>query len=699
MNRRLSMHKHVLRWLFAAGCLALVGSVGCSDDSGQTNAKHQDAGTDTTTDSSTADAGDVQPDGGTTTAQADCDSLQPDHCALPWPSNLYLKPDDSRVTGYTLNFGENTLPKSDTGGGIQTRPDPYRRLDGYGPGTPLLVNFPNIDTSNIAGETNIADSLNDDAPIVWLEVDDSGNVVRKIPYFAELDENGTTPENTVLFVRPAVILKESTRYVVAFRNLKDTSGNAIAPSDAFKKLRDGDTSGDPVLAARQARFDDIFSILDAQGIQKSNLTLAWDFVTASNQALHGSMLHIRDKGLELAGQQGPELTITDVKENDFTGSDPANADSWWLEIKGTFEVPRFMKDSVIDGQPGPTMNWGDDGMPKANGTITQPFWLYVPQSARNSTPQGLIEYGHGLLGTGAQTHGSFNRDIANKYNFIYFGTNMAGMAEEDQSRAIFALSDLNGFPFLADRLQQGMLDYLLLARAMRERLQDVDEIKSRNITVDSSQLYYSGISQGGIFGGTVIALSTDMTYAHCGVPGNNYSTLLQRSKDFNAYFIVLRNNYKDPLKQAVALSTIQLLWDQTDPVSYLRHITAEPFDGNDPHYALFTPAKGDNQVSPLTDEIAARSDIGIKLMANYPRDVDLVDPQPYPYTGSGIVMYDFGNPWPEPGNHPPQSPMDDPHEFPRRTPAHQKQLAHYFHNDGEIIDVCDAGTCTFESPM
>lgn len=700
MDMGLMDRRNLVRWLAAASCAALLAGAGCSDDSGGNNGNNggADAGMDTGGDAQAdaADAGDVETDGSQASVQPNCDSLQPQRCELPWPSNLFLKSDDSRTTGYTLNFGEETLPAVEAGPnvGLQTRPDAWRRMDGYGPGTPLLVMFPNIDLSNIAGEDSIETSVEADAPIVWLEVDENGDVVRRIPYLAELDDNAESADEQILFVRPAVILDEATRYVVAFRNLEDTSGNPIEPSDAFQKLVDGNTDGDDVLSRRQERFDDIFSILEGEGVQKDNLTLAWDFVTASNDALHGPMLHMRDRGFEITGEQGPELTITNVTENPESATD-----KWWLEIEGTFDSPRFMKDETIGGQPGSVFNMGDDGMPAQNGTHTNKFWLYVPQSARDGSPHGLIEYGHGLLGKGSQTGGSFNREIANDYKFIYFGTSLVGMSDEDVSVAAFALTNLNGFPFMADRLHQGMLEYLLLARAMRERLPQNDEITSRSININTDELFYSGISQGGIFGGTYIALSTDTKLAHLGVPGNNYSTLLQRSKDFTPYFEIMKHAYTSPVTQAIALSVIQQLWNQTDPVTYLRHITAEPFEGNDPHYALFTPAKGDHQVAPLTNEIAARSDIGIKLMANYGRDVALVDEQAYPYTGSGVVLYDFGNPWPAPGNHPPQDSMEDPHEFPRRTPEHQEQLAHFFHNDGEIIDVCGDSPCVFDPPM
>ena len=71
-----------------------------------------------------------------------CDAIDPGRCVLPWPSNLYLKADDARDTGYTLTFGDMSLPANSAGDHIE--PAAYRRLDGYGLGTPIMALFPNV---------------------------------------------------------------------------------------------------------------------------------------------------------------------------------------------------------------------------------------------------------------------------------------------------------------------------------------------------------------------------------------------------------------------------------------------------------------------------------------------------------------------------------------------------------------------------
>ena len=41
-----------------------------------------------------------------------CDNLNPIHCMLPFPSDAFLREDNSTVTGLRVNYAENTLPVS-----------------------------------------------------------------------------------------------------------------------------------------------------------------------------------------------------------------------------------------------------------------------------------------------------------------------------------------------------------------------------------------------------------------------------------------------------------------------------------------------------------------------------------------------------------------------------------------------------------
>lgn len=617
----------------------------------------------------------------------------PPGCALPWPSNLYLKEDATRKTGYTLQFGSHSLPENKQGLSIDS--GTYRKRDGYSVGTPLLLVIPGLDLTKFASEDHIERSIEKDAPLLLFEV--SGSTVRRVPYWVERDSLDQDSSRPTVFVRPAEILKEATRYVVALREIKDQSGNVIPPSPAFARLRDGKTASIAALRDRQARFDKTFSFLEGQGISKNSLTLAWEFHTASSESMHGDLLAMRDDALARVGAKGPELTVEKVveyaKTNDGSGRP---VDQYiGIEITGTFEVPSYLDIVNISGFAGSLLHRDAKGKPTALGTRKPRFWIRIPHNAIGGPPHGLVLYGHGLLGEGDQVRSGFNSKIANDHKLIFFSADLTGMATEDAVPLLSILSELSRFPSLADRLHQGLTEWVLLARSMRERLGELPIAVSKKIQINKSELFYSGISQGGIFGASFMAITPDMTYGHLGVPGNNYNTLLQRSEDFAQFAPVVASAYRDPVNQNLALATIQILWDSTDPVSHLRHLSAEPFPGNQAHHVLLAPAKGDHQVAVITDEIATRGGLGIALMEHYDkqRKVALVNEQKYPFKGSGVVLYDFGNPWPAPGNLPPNDMVEDPHEKPRRQDSHNLQMVTFFRT-GQIVDVCGGDGCS-----
>lgn len=699
-------------YLFALILLAAA----CGKDDAPTPQPNPDMGTDAANDQAPDDAGDdLDAAQDMPEVRSDCDEIDPGHCALPWPSNYFLKPDTSRETGYTLEFTPTALPANRDG--IHIDPAPYRRRDGYGLGSPAVALFPNVDASGLPDEYSIENSLDENSQILFLEV---GDTPRRVPFFVDHDNQTDDPEIRTLIVRPAEVLRPATRYVIAFRNLKDTDGADIPRSPAFEALATQSATG--FLAERQARFDEIFGILNAKGWTTESLNLAWDWTTASNESLNGYMIHMRDEALE-AFPEGPELRVTSIQE--FT---PEENDITAFRLEGEFDAPHYIE--VLEGDA--RLRIGEDGMPEAEGTRTVKFWVSVPRTALTQEPHGLAMYGHGLFGEGSQTYGGFNQRIADKHKFIFFGASLWGMsgAQGGVDAALISVN-LSKFGLIGDQLHQGMLEWILLARAFKHKFGALEEIDSRDIVLND-ELYYTGISQGGIFGPTFVALSPDVSLGHAGVPGHTYSTLLHRSVDFAPFFAVLRGSYRNAIDQVLALNTIQLWWDGTDPVSYMWRLSADPIDEQVNHM-LWAPTKGDFQVSVLQNELLTRTPgLGVALMENYDpeREVALVDETAYPHTGSAVVLYDFGievngtewrNPWPIPGNQIPTggsdlecpagcpagesaggTPFDccygqccfDAHGMPRNAEWHNDQMVHFFRNNAEVIDVCNGDGCT-----
>ncbi len=640
-----------------------------------------------------ADAADTEQDTGPDTRNPDCDPLDPFECALPWPSSLYLEADEGRATGYTLAFGETTLPANFRG--VPISPEPYRRLDGYSVQTPIITQWPNLDASGLPNEYEVADSLADDASVLLFHVTEDG--LERVPYWAELDAWEPDPAQKVLWVRPGVLLQKGGRYVVAFRGLKDTTGAEYPAREAFTALRVGNTTTDALLAPRQARFNEVLGLLDAAGVAPDSLQLAWDFVVASEDALHRRMLHMRDDALTNA-PQGPEITVSNWEEH------TPESDPYWAAIgTGTLTMPDYMRPDVVEDPSGNitgyVFNDDEDGLPQVFATREARFWIGIPHSAMDGTPHGLIHYGHGFFGDAEEVVGSWtaNGQIANDHKYIFFGSDWTGMADPDFGTTQFLVFDLNHFPWLSDRSHQGMVEFVLFARAMKERFATHPYVTEHGISVNTADLNYMGISQGGIYGATYMAITPDITYGHLGVPGQSYALMEHRSTNFDDFFDALSGAYRGRARQAVMLAAVQTMWDMVDPSTYWPHITADPFEGNDPHYVIAAPSKGDVQVTNISMEIVARSGIGLATLANYDdeREIGLVEETPYPHTGSGVILWHYGPEWPAPAiNLPP--PDDGPvnvHEAPRFNAEHNRQMAHFFRNGGEIIDVCGGDLC------
>jgi hypothetical protein len=645
----------------------------------------------------------------------DCDPLDEGACSFPWPSNLYLRGDSMRPTGYTLRFGASSLPRNASGNPVD--PNPWTRLDGYSVGEAAYTFQRNLDPAGLPTEYDVAPSMAADARILYFEVVGSGAsaTLRRIPYYAELDSQESDPAKKTLIIRPAVLLKEGTRYVIALRNLRARDGSTIAPSPAFQALRDRTAMSDARLAPRVERFEQMFSWLTAAGIARESLTLAWDFNTASSQATHGALLHMtRDVLTRMP--DGP--AFQNVRVTEYT---PAENADIALEIRATVDVPHYLKGTTLRGWTWYTFNQGANGLPTAEGTTSVDVWIRVPRSAvrsatnPNPPPHSIVQYGHGLMGAGDEVRAGYNNFIANNHRVIFVAASLQGMSFEDFVTVGQVLRDFSRFPFIADRLHQGLTNWVAVMRSMMRRFNALPEAIARGIQVNADERFYSGISQGGIFGGTYLAISPDITRGHLGVPGNNYGTLLHRSKDFDQYFNILRMAYRDERDQLILLSLAELLWSQVDPMSYYRHLQAEPFAGLPTHYALLAPAKGDHQVATFTSEIPARSDIEIPLMLPYENamnpmartDVALANTAMYPRRGSAVVLWDLGNPWQEPGNHTVSESVammyPDPHGRVRSLHDwHTRQMIHFFRGRPqseapEVIDVCNGRACAFNN--
>ena len=162
---------------------------------------------------------------------------------------------------------------------------------------------------------------------------------------------------------------------------------------------------------------------------------------------------------------------------------------------------------------------------------------------------------------------------------MFCATDWAGFAEQDLGHIVAVMSDFSKFNTLADRMQQGFLNQMFLGRAMihpQGLSTNAAFQKNGQGVIDTRRLFFDGNSQGGIMGGALTALAPDFDRAVLGVPGMNYSTLLQRSVDFESFAPIIYGGYPKQLERQLWLSQIQLLWDRGESNGYAHHITSRP---------------------------------------------------------------------------------------------------------------------------
>jgi hypothetical protein len=628
-----------------------------------------------------------------------CEALQSRHCYLPFPSDAYTVTADTE-TGRRVDFRQDQMPRN--ADGRQIDPTEWNRNDGFSPGGPIMVWAPQVDlaASRAGSITDLDQSLADDSGVVLLDADTGA----RVPHWVELDANATNDFARLLIVRPAVNLQDGHRYIVAMRNLVDRGGETLGPEEVFKAYRDRLDTGNDIVEARRPHMEEVFSTLDEAGIRRSELWIAWDFTVASTANLTERLLHLRDDAFAQLGEAAPDFEITDVVEPE--GDEGERVARY---VHGTFEVPLYL---TGEGEPGSRFRQGPDGLPEQNPehpTYTASFECSVPRTAvaDDADPAHPVVYGHGLLGSRGEVEAGNIQRMTDEHNFVYCATDLIGMSEADVPNAITVLADLSQFPTMADRLQQGILNTLFLGRLLvRDDGLASDEgfqVDGRPV-IDTGELVYDSNSQGAISGGAVTAVAQDWHRAVLGVPGMNYSTLLQRSTDFDIYAAVLEPAYPDELERTMALGMIQMLWDRAETNGYANHLTGNPLPDTPEHRVLLHVAFGDFQVADVTAAVEART-IGARyhepLLAEDRAFIDYtfgLEPiGQYPYEGSAVVMWDSGVPSPPLTNTPPRGEGDpegphDPHEDPRAMATAREQKAAFF-LEGTVIDVCGGDPC------
>jgi hypothetical protein len=609
---------------------------------------------------------------------ASCNPLGGSACVTPWPSSIYEKDDSSTETKRRLAIPKGALPKNFDG--IEVNPEMYNDQDGFSYAAPQMIAFDTgVDGSNLVDHKRIADSVTDASPTVLIDMS-TGELVH---HFAELDAREPDKvASQALYIRSAKMLKPATRYAVAIKKtLKAKDGGELPISEGFQAILDGETTSHSLLESVRPRYKDIFAALEAKGIAKDTLVVAWDFTTRSRANVQNDLFHAREAALAAMGTNGANLKFS--IEADTVPSDTRYA----RRIDGTYDSPKFLE---MDGF-GPNNKLFRDAMgrPTPMGFMRAPFTALIPQCAIDGTgPVAVIEYGHGLLGDAkGQVPSGGPRAAGAEVCAILIGTDMRGMSAQDVPNVALALNDGNMGHLVFDVLIQGMINHVALVQIAKGPMATELFVRTAGgaSLVDPDRIYWYGISQGGIMGTTVCGI--DPVIKRCVIQVNaiNYSMMLERSLDWPTYRTTLIGAYDDPLVVALMLNLMQQEWDRTEPVVVADVITGTGFPNTPAKQVLMQVAIADDEVPNVASEYAMRT-----------MNIPVITPSPHiPFgveqaasASSGAVWYDYGLGGTIPlTNTPP--PPNDVHSQIRNKKA-TTDMMKKFYAEGVITNACTA---------
>jgi hypothetical protein len=563
--------------------------------------------------------------------------------------------------------------------------------------------------------TQLGTSVLLDSPTVLL----NASTGERVMHFVELDARATDPARQALILRPAVALEPGQRYIVAVRNLVDPVGAEIEPEPAFRALRDRLHTTIQAVKDRRSHFQQhIFEPLeDAQlPVPRENLQLAFDYTVQSEEGLTGAVLSMQEQAyawledqVDVQGNQtfsvlplGPD----DSTSQEFDCSIPGTP--VWRILRGTYQVPLFLTEDLATAFTLGVLNLDAEGLPVQNGVTNALFTASIPCIAKNGgvAADHAVILGHGLFGTGDGMVEAFSDTFAQNASYAAAATDWRGLASPDliwlAVQVIgFGTNQFNNFPVLPDRLKQGQINTQLLARMVKRGDFNVDPAFHvapgvGGMPGNDDEMFYYGISLGGIMGTFFAALTPDVERFNIDVPAMNFSLLLQRSTQFSTFEILVANvGLSEPLDQLVSVSLQHELWVRADPAGFVHRLAPDVASGD--KKLLMTVAWLDKQVSNQASEILARS-IGLPSLEGSVVEGLVGIPDVSGPVDSAMIIYDQGTydiydasqtPFIPPLANEIPSSVCDPHAARVTIPASIDQLLNFLQPGGQIENFCE----------
>ncbi|MBR79896.1 MAG: hypothetical protein CMA88_03825 [Euryarchaeota archaeon] len=615
-----------------------------------------------------------------------CDNTNPIHCMLPFPSDAFLREDEGTETGLRIHYSANSIPGSGLSPVVEI--PILNTRDGASPSTQIMTAFVSEpDVTDLAGQYTIGKSLDPSHPTLLFNLEN----MELVPHWVELDARSEPDQSTILHIRTIQALDHNTPFAVVIRDLVDSQGETIPAHEGFAVLRDGLISDSPDIESRRERYEDIFSQLTNEGpsnnsnpISRETLQAVWWFHTASTDSIVGDVIEMRNDALDRIGTNGLGCTIESNSEMFNDGNR-----THWL-ITGTYTSPQYTESFFA-----PTLISRDsNGAPEFVENREIPFWLMIPNSANESgNPAPLTVWGHGFLGEG-NTSGLWG--WGNENNVAMIGTSFYGWASDDVISIEYAVLNIGFFQHQAERLQQSMVNQAVMVRTFMGVCSDLPEFYQNGTKlVDASSPTYTGYSNGGLRGPSIIGLSPDLNRGVLWAGGSAFSHIIERCTQYDRFYEPFSSSlgYSNQMDRAIVMSVAQYLWDPTETETFL-YMMQDGYNGEvEPFELMALFSIGDFQISNISSSRMMRTG-GIPLLDSStitPYGMQTVSDG---HNGSVGVFFDGGYELAPEGNVYGQEPHSAHNAIGGLKIA--RLMAFNFLMNGTVIDTCE-GDCTFSS--
>ncbi len=599
-----------------------------------------------------------------------CNPIDPSFCALPFPSDFYLDEENQK-----LSFEENAFPTNVDDIKIETTY--LNELRGYSIGSSLFTYLEDPTLEGVVQWPDLEGYTASDVKTVIINTKDNS----RVPHHVELEYYAQQTQGNSLFIlRPMVPLEHNTNYVVGIRSIKNSQGKNIPAARSFSLIRDNNklrnhTENDDLLRQATTYNEHIFPILEEEGFRRENLQMAWSFTTAKKADQQAKVRHMKTQTEEWLSNNTISYEITDVEEEN------CNEDQGRY-ISGKFTAPLFLQEDLA----GSILTRDEQGLPFINGE-TQPHFDVLIGCSLIKDPQqetkGIIEYGHGLLGTSSEMQSWHNQSISAQEPYIFYAANWTGLSFRDSGPITLALIENPAmFTTVPERTQQGWMEHLVLSNLMKQNdfMNDANLLVDEKVVMESEHLYFYGNSAGAILGGGYTGIHGGFDKIVLGVGGMPIAHFLTRSEGFAPFLQVLETLYTDWRDITFLIGLFEQQWEPAESIGWIEENKDTPI--------LLQNALGDPLVPAIGGHVMARA-YGVQLVSPAPRDIWGIEKVSSPVTsGKGLTEWDVGyediiESYPvviETGDY-------SPHDYPRSSRNGIEQILHFFET-GEIINPC-----------